>query len=419
MLGSIFYGWWVVLACGIIALWAGTMFYGLTAFIDPLVKEMQWSYLAVSLAASLRSVEIGLGAPLAGYLTDRLGPRRVAFASGLICGTGFLCLSAINTLPQFYIAFFVLFMGFSGMGHSVVTTALANWFHRNLSKAMGLVLAGYGLGGLLLPVIVSLIEDYHWRTTFLIMGFATWLVILPSSLVLRHRPESYGYRVDGLVGQEQMPADDLSLPTGPDREFSVGTALRQGSFWLITITMTVFFMVLNGITLHSIPYLLERKFTSGHAALIAMAIPLTSIPGRLLFGWLGDLANKRFLLAAAIISMALGQYFFYLGDAIWQYLVFLLLFGLGSGGMLTIRGSMVREYFGRQSFGTIHGAMIGVMTVGGIIGPALAGWVVDLQGSYRPAWLGFMLATLATAPLALIMGAPGGLQGIDETASED
>ena len=43
------------------------------------------------------------------------------------------------------------------------------------------------------------------------------------------------------------------------------------------------------------------------------------------------------------------------------------------------------------------------MTIGGIFGPAFAGWVFDLKGSYQIAWLIFILATLVAMPLILAM----------------
>ena len=64
----IYYGWWIVLASFVVAFYvAGTVFYGFTAFIEPLASEFGWSYTQISLAASLRGLEMGLLAPFAGF----------------------------------------------------------------------------------------------------------------------------------------------------------------------------------------------------------------------------------------------------------------------------------------------------------------------------------------------------------------
>ena len=75
---KIFYGWWIVLATSLIHFWgAGTFFYSFTAFFNPIVNELGWSYAATSFAASLRSIEGGLASPIVGFAADRWGSRRV------------------------------------------------------------------------------------------------------------------------------------------------------------------------------------------------------------------------------------------------------------------------------------------------------------------------------------------------------
>lgn len=69
----IFYGWWIVLACFILSFYiAGSVFYSFTAFVEPLVAEFDWSYTQISIAASLRGLEMGIFAPLVGVFVDRL-----------------------------------------------------------------------------------------------------------------------------------------------------------------------------------------------------------------------------------------------------------------------------------------------------------------------------------------------------------
>ena len=81
----VYYGWWVVLASFVVAFYvAGTVFYGFTAFIEPLADEFGWSYTQISLAASLRGLEMGLMAPLVGILVDRIGSRKLLFSGILV-----------------------------------------------------------------------------------------------------------------------------------------------------------------------------------------------------------------------------------------------------------------------------------------------------------------------------------------------
>ena len=152
----------------------------MSAFFNPIVEEFRWSYLVVSLAASLLAVELGILAPIAGFLTDRFGPRKVIFCSTLLSGIGLFLLSRINSLLVFYIAFGILSIGLSGFGQVVTTTAVANWFDKKVGRATGFAIAGYGAGGILMPLIVWLIAHWGWRMSFAILGIATCLILLPT-----------------------------------------------------------------------------------------------------------------------------------------------------------------------------------------------------------------------------------------------
>ena len=91
---KIFYGWWVVFACFFITFYiGGTAIFGFTAFFEPIAEETGWSYTQISIAASLRGLEMGILAPIMGFLVDRFGPRKLIFCGTLTVGFGFIFLS--------------------------------------------------------------------------------------------------------------------------------------------------------------------------------------------------------------------------------------------------------------------------------------------------------------------------------------
>ncbi|UCG70673.1 MAG: MFS transporter, partial [Thermoplasmata archaeon] len=114
-MARIFYGWWVILACFLIALYrSGCISYGFTAFFEPIVEEFGWSYTKVSIAFSFRGLEMGILSPLMGFLVDRFGPRKLAFSGVLIIGFGLILLGLIDSLVMFYSAFALFVFGASG-----------------------------------------------------------------------------------------------------------------------------------------------------------------------------------------------------------------------------------------------------------------------------------------------------------------
>jgi len=132
---------------------------------------------------------------------------------------------------------------------------------------------------------------------------------------------------------------------------------------------------------------------------MATAMPIMSIGGRLGLGWLGDKIDRRRVAAGAFAMMVFGLLCFAYASAVgtWLLVPFLILFGMGYGGGIVLRPSLLREFFGRTYFGSVFGLIIGINMIGNIIGPPLAGWVYDNWGSYQQIW--FVFAGLAAAAL--------------------
>jgi len=397
---KIFYGWWIVGASFLIALYiGGAVFYGFTAFFEPIANEMGWSYTQISLAASLRGLEMGLLSPFVGILADRWGPKRLIFGGVFITAAGLLLLSSTTSLIMFYGAFALLAIGVSACTVTVLLTAVANWFRRKMGVASGIAICGFGFSGLLIPVIVGLIAAHDWRTTLNILALGLIVIILPLSLLFRHRPEQYGYFPDGQKqGSVAYPNE-----SGPwqviEVEVRVKQALKSGVFWRLALSRMYHMMTIAAIVTHVMPYLSTIGISRSTSSLVATGIPLMSVFGRFGFGWLGDKLNRRLVAATSFIMIGSGVLCFAYAStmSIWLLVPFLVLMGIGYGGSNALLPSLGREYFGRTNFGSIYGLMEGIGAIGAIIGPTLAGWAYDNWGSYQIIWL--LLAGLAVVAM--------------------
>ncbi len=403
----IFYGWWVVVACFFISLYTGgVVFYGFTAFFEPLATKFDWSYAQISFAASLRGMEAGLLAPVVGILVDRWGPRRLLFGGTIVSSLGLILLSHTNSLAMFYGAFLLLAVGMSVCSSTVLMTAVAHWFRRKIGIATGVMVSGYGFSGLLVPVIVRLIDTYEWQKALTILAIGMLALCLPLSILVRHKPEQYGYRPDG--DAEGAPTSSNNSAQAAIAEVNIATrqALKSRTFWHIALSLLCQATIVSAVVTHIMPYLNSIQITRAHSSLVASLLALVSIVGRLVLGWLGDRFDTRRVMASAFAMMCGGLLFlgFASSDTVWLLTPFLILFGVGYGGNNTLRASVIRESFGRTSFGTIHGFVLGTMALGSVAGPPLAGWVFDNSGSYHTIWLAF--AGLAIAAMLLALTTP-------------
>jgi MFS family permease len=396
---QIYYGWWIVLASFVVAFYvAGTIFYGFTALIEPLANEFGWSYTQISLAASLRGLEMGLLAPFVGILVDRFGPRKLLFSGVLVLGFGIILLGLTQSLVMFYGAFILIAFGAGGCTSVVTMTAVANWFDKNVGKAMGLTASGFGASGIIIPVIVWMIADFGWRTALIILGFGMWIIGVPAAFVMRNTPEDDDNAPPGVKADM---SNRLSQRQTNVRRFHYTGILKKKSFLVVNLAEMIRLMTLMAVVTHIMPYLSTMEISRLNSGLIAAAIPLLSITGRFGFGWLGDLFEKKYIMVISYSLMGLGMLALCYIKLTGMMYIFLFFFSSGFGGIAVLRAALLREYYGRYNFGKYLGIMMGFGACGGIIGPTAAGWVFDRMGSYYFVWLAFS-ATIGLAILLIL-----------------
>jgi MFS family permease len=404
---KVFYGWWIVgILLFISAYFIGIIYFSFTALIDPIVKEFGWSYAQVSFAMSFRSMEMGLLAPVIGLLIDRFGARKLLLIGIAVCGLGLFALSRINSLLQLYLVFILIASGTSACSGVIPMTVVGNWFRKKVSIATGIVVCGSAVGGLLIPLTTMIVDKYGWRTAMVIIAVIAWVVFLPVSLLVRHRPEQYGYLPDGDTEEKQTLSKALSPISDDEVSVSVKQAIRTRAFWHVSLTFMCHMLITGAVVTHVMPYLTDIGIARSTASFLAVGIPLMTIIGRLGFGWFGDKYDKRWTTAAAFLLLGAGLIIFNnINDAkLWLLILFLVIFGIGYGGPVPMMAALPREYFGRAKLGTIIGFVMGLGTLGSIAGPPLAGWIFDTLGSYRPAW--YILTGISMIGLISIVTSP-------------
>ncbi|UCG08257.1 MAG: MFS transporter [Desulfobacterales bacterium] len=398
---KLFYGWWVLGALFLITGYiSGVVSFGFTSVFKPIADEFGWSYARVSIAASIRGLEIALLAPIVGLLLDRIGPRKLIFTGALLTGFGLTFLSRIHSLWTFYGAFALIAVGTSTCIGVVPITVTGYWFHRRVSLATGIVVCGSAAGGLLVPIVTMVIDSFGWRTAMVVFGAATWLILLSLSIIVRHSPERYGLFPDG----EPCPdADELQGSAGQAKsaykDLGVWQALTTREFWHLQTAFICHVFAIHAVLTHVMPYLSSIGFSRPIGSLAAGAIPVLSVAGRLSFGWLGDRQDKRRITAIGIglTGISLFGFAFLERSGEWLLAPVIILLSIGYGGPVPMIPAMLREYFGRSHLGSIVGLSQGMAMVGSITGQLLAGFVFDTYGRYQAAWIVFAAVNLLGA----------------------
>ncbi|MGE3961528.1 MAG: MFS transporter [Dehalococcoidia bacterium] len=391
-----FYGWWIVGAAIVLqALPAGLLQQAYGSYVVLLERDFGWSRTTLSAAFSVIRAEEGLLGPLQGWMLDRFGPRAVMRAGVLIFGVGFLLFARIDSVVEFYVVFGIMAIGASMGGFLSITTAIVNWFDKKRSMAMGIALLGTAIGGFALPLVVWGLEHWGWRTVATISGVIILVVGLPTTQIVRHRPQQYGWLPDGRQPGEVVTAADGSPVVevaGP--AFTAKEALRTKAFWFISIAHTGSVLVVSVIQVHFVAYVTEDLgLTLVAAGWMVTLQTTTNLVFRPVGGWLADRTSSRMVTAVAMLGHMVALIILAFSTGYTGIAVAALLNGACWGARVPVVVSMRAEYFGSGSFGAIMGLSSLVVTTGAVIAPIAAAIAYDVLGSYTAAFV--ILAVLA------------------------
>jgi sugar phosphate permease len=406
-----FYGWWIVGAGGIVQWYTSAVFWrGFQAFVPSILTTFGWSHGATAAAISLQRSESGMISPFVGVLLDKYGPRKAMAFGVFVTGGGFIYMSQMQSLWQFYVAIALLTLGMSFGTFIVFVVTVANWFVRKRARALATLMSFSAIGGLTLPLLVMSIDEFGWRHMLMATGIGFWIIGFPATLVMRKRPEDHGLLPDG-----DLPRDANSPGTKDGRmarvkenAITMRQAIKLRFFWQLAI-VTSLGQLVSSTNLFHFSALLEYGMTTALAASAAGAVAIGDLGGRAGIAVLGDRFDKRKMLTVAMIMQTLGVVGLSTINAtvlgvnlgMWPLPLFVIFFGLGFGSSIPLRLSILGDYFGRASYGSIVGLTSSVNAIFGAAGPALIGFIHDSGGTYRPGFVLLAVAIFISIPLAL------------------
>jgi sugar phosphate permease len=379
--------------CGLQVLQAGLLHHAFGGYLAVLQDDRGWNKTQLSGAAALQQMESAIIGPALGWIMDRFGPQGLIRLGVVTFGLGFITLSFIDTLLEFYAAFIVIALGSSMCGFFPINVALINWFERWRARALSALSLGLAVGGISVPIVGWSLVHFGWRATAFGSGVFAIAVGLPLAMVMRRRPEDHGETVDGLPppagsGASQEASSSLT------RDFTAREALRTPAFWLLSLGHGFALLVVGAVNVHAIAHMKESlAYTVSTAALVIMLVTLFQIGGVLL-GWvIGDRFEKRLIAAACMLMHCLGLLSLTYASTTPWVIAFAALHGVAWGLRGPFMHAIRADYFGRSAIGMILGLSFMIIVIGQAGGPMIAGMLADVTGNYRTGFT--VLALLA------------------------
>lgn len=399
------YGWLLVaMGTAIIVMINGT-FYSYGVFFKPLLDEFGWSRAVLSGPVSVRLIATGLFGIIAGAIVDRAGPRWVVPGGVLLVAAGFFLTSGVSNLWQMY-----LYLGLlSGIGMGVpfpaVTAMASRWITHRRGLAIGVVSAGYGIGQMIFPPLVThWIDLFSWRTTFVILGLTVGMVGIPLGLMLKLPGKD---KTPSLPGNPAKPSA-AQPDTGPS--WTMKESIRSFPLWQICLVYFLFSICLQAMMVHLVPHAIDLKIDPLAAAVLITIIGGSNTVGRIIGGGFSDsLGSKRSLiLSMTMPAIALVALVFATGQ-VWLYVI-AGVYGLGYGGISSAVPKLISEYYGVRSLGALLGVIQLAFAAGGAVGGPLAGYIYDRTGSYTSAFISLACLVAVAFVLCLSLHPPNRLK---------
>ena len=353
--------------------------YSFGAFFESMAEEFDVGSSATSLFFSLTvslSFVFGL---FTGRWVDRVGPRKVLLAGAASLVVGLLATAAAPSIWIGYITYGVG-VGFAmACGYVPMVATVGGWFVKRRATAIGVAVAGIGLGTLVgSPLAAWLIGRFSWRTTYVIFALGGGALLLAAASLAAVGPAAVN---------AAKPRSLIEL-------------YRDSRFALlhISIVFASFALFVPFVFLGS--YASDRSVSDVRAAALVGIIGGVSVLGRLGLGGLGDKFDSLTVYEASFGLMAVSHVIWLVaGNSYLMLVMYAIVLGVGYGGFIALSPAVIADIFGMEGLGGMIGTLYTAAAVGSLGGPPFAGFLID-RWSYQTA-ISFSIAMGVLAVVAL------------------
>ena len=362
--------------------------YSFGAFFTSMAEEFGSTRGATAIVFGVTTFSFFWLSLITGRAADIWGPRPIVLVGAFSLLIGLLATSQVDSLTVGYLTYGAGVGLAAACGYIPMVAMVGGWFDRHRATAVGLAVAGIGAGTLVMsPLSAALIGRYGWRTTYVILGIAGFVVLIGASFLVAPPPGADG----------PQPA-------------RFGAALGSAVFRRLHLSA-----MSSGLALF-VPFVFVGQYAEENgvgpvaSAVLVGVLGGASIVARIGFGTLVRRVGSMVLYQSCFVVSTTAFCLWLISGASYPMLVaFVALLGVGYGGFVALSTIVVAERMGVTGLGSILGLFYTAQGLGGLIGPPTAGWLIDRTGGYTTTIILCIVLT-ATARILLI-GLPKNAQG--------
>jgi predicted MFS family arabinose efflux permease len=375
---------WVVVAAAFLSMF--TVFgivYSFGAFFDSMAKDFGTGKGATALMFSITTAFYFFLGMFSGRVADRIGARPLVIFGAVMIFVSLLLTSRVGSIGLGYITYGV------GVGIAVscayvpMVAMVGGWFVRRRTAALGVAVAGIGVGTLVVaPISERLIDSFGWRTAYVVLGVAGAGLLLVASLGAKRPPVS--------VSEAPVALSHVVRQRG--------FVILYASTGLVSAALFVPFVFMKD-------YATEHGISSAKATALVSVIGASSVIGRLGLGALGARLGATRLMQLSFAIMGVS-FLIWLsaGGSYTRLVLFAIVMGVSYGGFIALAPAVTAGLFGTVGLGAILGALYTSAAIGGLIGPPVVGSIIDHTSYAAGIIVAMVITAVATAVLLMLPG---------------
>jgi MFS family permease len=348
-------------------------------FFVAMLDTFGWSRAVTAGAISLAIIFEGACLPFVGGLIDRIGGRKTLIGGGLVLAAGLSLASTISSIWQFYFWIgIVSAFGIALIGMVPHVAIITREFPQRRGTALGIAWAGGGVGiVLLVPATQLMISNWGWSTAYVGLAVITAMLVIP--------PVPLFLPASTSDVPKEAPTPNAQAEKQLETDWTVKRALANRAFWLLFIARTLASMGNQIIVTHQIAHAIDIGYAKVFAASIFGLMGVTSIGGRILFGYLADVMKREVVFTWVQIISAVGILALLAmqdNSQPWLLYLYAVCYGLGQGSRALVLSAISADIFHGKHFGAIFGYFTFSIGLGGAVGAWLGGFLFDITHSY-------------------------------------
>ncbi|MCH8062104.1 MAG: MFS transporter [Chloroflexi bacterium] len=394
---------WVILVAGFVVLFfSGGSRFAFGLMLKPMSEDLGWSRSSLSLAVASFMVVLAVALPIFGRLVDRHDMRYILASAGIVAAIGLSLMGIVNAAWQIILFYGVIYaIGNAGTSTAIIGVLIVRWFERGRGIATSAAVSGNAVGQLvIIALLASLLAIAGWRTTYVVLGIANLVILVPVALILI-RPGSSNR-------QEVAVEQDVIEATGPvPAALPMRAVLGSRQFWVLLAVFFVCGLQDFFVATHIVAFALDQGVSPVLSGNMLALMGVMGLVGVLLSGAMSDRFGAVFPTALCfLLRIAIFGFIVYFQSTA-AIIVFALLYGLTFLITAPLTVIFAGNIFGKQRLGTISGLITMVHHIGGGLGAFIGGVMFETWGSYDEAFiLMFALSAVGMAFTILIRERP-------------